>query len=66
MELCNFVQKVVIKTIEKKRCKKEKWLSEEVLQISKKREAKGRGERETYIQLNVKFQGRASRDKKAL
>ena len=46
--VCDIVQEAVIKTIPKeKKCKKAKWLSEEALQISeKKREAKGKGERE--------------------
>ena len=43
-----------------------KWLSEEALQIAKKRrEVKGKGEEESYIQLNAEFQGIARRDKKA-
>ena len=56
----------VIKTIsKKKKCKKAKWLSEEALQISeKRREAKGKGEKERYTHLNVEFQI-ARRDKKA-
>ena len=42
MELCDIVQEAVIKTIpKKKKCKKEKWLSEEALQIAEKRDAKG-------------------------
>ena len=42
------------KTIPKrKKCKKAKWLSKGVLQIAEKREAKGKGERERYIQLNA-------------
>ena len=47
-EVCDIVQKAVIKTIpKKKKCKKEKWLSEEALQIAEKRkEAKGKGEKE--------------------
>ena len=53
------------KTIPKqKKCKKAKWLSEEALQIAEeRREVKGKGERERYTQLNVKFQKRA-RNKK--
>ena len=45
----------VIKTIpKKKKCKKAKWLSEEALQIAeKRREAKGKGEKERYIHLNA-------------
>ena len=49
-EVCDIVQEAVIKTIpKKKKCKKEKWLSEEALQISeKRREVKGKGEKERY------------------
>ena len=51
---------------EKKKCKKAKWLSEEALQITeKRREAKGKGEKERYIHLNAEFQRIARRDKKA-
>jgi len=58
----------VIKTIpKKKKCKKAKWLSEEALQIAeKRREAKGKGEKEIYTHLNSKFQRIARRDKKAI
>ena len=46
----------MIKTIpKKKKCKKAKWLSEEALQIAEKREVKGKGEKETYIDLNADF-----------
>ena len=50
MEVCDIVQEAVIKTIPKKeKCKRAKWLSEEVLQIAvKRREAKGKGEKERY------------------
>ena len=67
MEVCNIVQEAVIKTIpKKKKCKKAKWLSEEVLQIAeKRREAKGKGEKERYTHLNTDFQRIARRDKKA-
>ena len=56
-EVCDTVQEAVIKTIpKKKKCKKAKWLSEEALQIAvKRREAKGKGEKERYIQLNEEF-----------
>ena len=56
----------MIKTIpKKKKGKKAKWLSEEVLQIAvKRREVKGKGEKERYIHLNAEFQRRARRDKK--
>ena len=56
-----------IKTIPmEKKCKKEKWLSEEALQIAeKRREAKGKGEKERYTHLNAEFQRRARREKKA-
>ena len=58
MEVCDMVSVAVIKTIPKKRKgKKEKWLSEEALQIiEKRREAKGKGEKERYTHLNAEFQ----------
>ena len=67
MKVCNTVQEAVIKTIPKeKKFKKAKWLSEEALQIAeKRREAKGKGEREIYTNLNAEFQRIASRDKRA-
>ena len=50
----------------KKKYKKIKWLSEEALQIAeKRREAKGKGEKERYTHLNAEFQRRARREKKA-
>ena len=50
----------------KKKCKKAKWLSEEVLQIAvKRREAKHKGEKERYTRLNAEFQRIARKDKKA-
>ena len=57
----------MIKAIpKKKKCKKAKWLSEEALQIAeKRREAKGKGEKESYTHLNAEFQRIARRDKKA-
>ena len=57
----------MIKTTPKKmKCKKAKWLSEKTLQITKKRrEAKGKGEKERYIHFNAEFQRIARRDKKA-
>ena len=49
-----------------KKCKKEKWLSEEVLKIAvKRREAKSKEEKEGYKHLNAEFQRIARRDKKA-
>ena len=64
MEVCDIVQEAMTKAIQKK-CKKAKWVSEEVLQIAgERREAKDKGERERYIQLNAEFQ-RIRRDKKA-
>ena len=67
MEVHDTVQEAVIKTmLKKKKCKKAKWLSEEVLQIAeKRREAKGKGEKERYTHLNAEFQRIARRDKKA-
>ena len=65
-EVHDIVQKAVIKKIpKKKKCKKEKWLSEESLQIPEKRKVKGKREKETYIHLNAEFQRIARRDKKA-
>ena len=66
MEVRDTVQDAVIKTIpKKKKCKKAKWLSEEALQIAeKRREAKGKGEKERYIHLNAEFQRIARREKK--
>ena len=57
----------MIKTIPKeKKCKKAKWLSDEALQIAeKRREAKGKEEKERYTHLNAEFQRIARRDKKA-
>ena len=65
--VCDIVQEAVIKTIpEKKKCKKAKWLSEEALEIAvKRREAKGKGEKERYTHLSTEFQRTARRDKKA-
>ena len=56
----------MIKTILKKnKCKKAQWLSEEALQIAeKRREAKGKGEKERYADLNAEFQRIARREKK--
>ncbi|XP_055443428.1 uncharacterized protein LOC129657198 [Bubalus kerabau] len=67
MEVPDIVQEAGIKTIpKKKKCKKEKWLSEEGLQIAvKRREEKSKGENERYIYLNAKFQRIARRDKRA-
>ena len=66
-EVHNVVQEAGIKTIpKKKKCKKTKWLSEEVLKIAeKRREAKGKGERGGYTQLNAEFQTISRRDEKA-
>ena len=66
MEICDIVQETGIKTmLKKKKCKKAKWLSEEALQIAeKRREAKGKGEKERYIHLNAESQRIARRGKK--
>ena len=66
MEVRDIVQEAGIKTIpKKKKCKKAKWLSEEGLQIAEKRkETKGKGEKERYTHLNAEFQRIARRDKK--
>ena len=67
MEVHNIVQESVTKTIPKEnKCKKAKWLSEETLQTAmKRRETKGKGEKERYNHLNAEFQRIARRDKKA-
>ena len=67
MEVRDIVQEAVIKTIsKKKKCKKAKWLHEEALQIAeKRREVKGKGEKERCTHLNAEFQRIAGRDKKA-
>ena len=67
MEVCDTVQETVMKTIpKKKKYKKAKWLSEEALQIAvKRKEVKGKGEKEKYTHLNAEFQRIARRDKKA-
>ena len=66
MEVPEIVQEAVIKTIpKKKKHKKTKWLSEEALQIAKKRrKVKGKGEKEGCTQLNSEFQKIARRGKK--
>ena len=66
-EVCDIVQEAVIKTIpKKKKCKKAKWLSEEVLKIAvKRREVNGKGEKERYTHFNAEFQRLARRGKKA-
>ena len=64
IEVHDIVQEAMIKTVPKiKKCKKAKWLSEEALQIAEKREAKGKGEKESYTHLNTEFQRIARRDK---
>ena len=66
-KVCDIVQEALIKTIpKKKKCKKAKWLSEEVLQIAvKRREGKSKGEKGRYSHLNAEFQRIARRDEKA-
>ena len=65
MEVRDIVQETGIKTIPmEKKCKKAKWLSGEALQIDlKRREMKGKGQKERYIHLNAEFQRIAKRDK---
>ena len=66
-EVRDIVQETAIKIIlMEKKCKKAKWLSGEALQIAvKRREVKGKGEKETYIHLNSELRRTATRDKKA-
>ena len=67
MEVCDIVQEAGIKAIpKKKKCKKAKWLFEEALQIAeKRRQPKGKEEKERYTHLNAEFQRIVRRDKKA-
>ena len=62
-EVSDIIQEAVIKNIpKKKKCKKAKWLSEKAIQIAeKRREVKGKGEKERYIHLNSDFQRTAGR-----
>ena len=66
-EVHDIVQEAVMKTIiKKKKYKSAKWFSEQVLQTAvKRREAKGKGEKERYTHLNADLQRIARRDKKA-
>ena len=66
-EVHDIAQEKRIKTIpKKKKCKKEKWLSKEVLQRAvNRREVKSMGEKERYTHLNAEFQKIARRDEKA-
>ena len=66
LEVDDIVQEAGIKTIpKKKKCKKAKWLSDEALQIAdKRREVKGKGEKERYTHLNAEFKRVARRNKK--
>ena len=67
MEVHDIVQEAVIKTIsKKKKCKKAKWSSDEALQRNEKRkDVKGKAEKERYTHLNGEFQRTAGRDEKA-
>ena len=66
MELCDTEQEAMIKIIPKKKYKKAKWLPEEALQIGeKRRETKGKWEKEKHAHLNAEFQRIAQRDKTA-
>ena len=68
MDVHDIVQEAVIKNIpKKKKCKNAKWLPEEALQIAeKRREGKGKGEKERYMHLKAEFQIITRRDKKDL
>ena len=67
MEVHDIVQEAWIKTIpKKKKCRKAKWLFEEGLQIAERRkDVKGKSEKERYTHLNAEFQRILRRDKKA-
>ena len=66
-EVRDIVQEAGIKTIpKKKKCKKAKWLFEEAIKVvAKRREVKGKGEKERYTSLNAEFQRPARRNNKA-
>ena len=66
MEACNIIWEAVTRIIPKiKKCKKAKWLSERALQIAeKRREVKGKGDKEIYTYLNAEFRRIARRYKK--
>ena len=67
MEVCNIVKWVVIKTIPKKKCKKAKWLSEEDLHVAeKRREAKGKEEKEGYLNPSECRVPKNSKEKESL
>ena len=66
MEVHDIVQETGIKTIPtEKKCKKAKWWSEEAIKAEKRREVKGKGEKEKYTHLNAEFQRISRRDRKA-
>ena len=68
MDVSDIVQEAVIKTTpKKKKYKKAKWLHEEAYEKTamKRREVKGKGEKERYTHLNAEFQRIARNDKKA-
>ena len=67
MDIHDFVQETGIKTIhKKKKCKKAKWHLRRPYKLAeKRREAKGKGEKQRYTHLNSEFQRKAKRDKKA-
>ena len=68
MEVRDIVKEAGIKTTpKKKKCKKAKWLSEKALKIAeRRREPKGKGEKQRYTHMNAEFQRTARGDKKAL
>ena len=68
MEVCDILQETEIYTIPmEKKCRKEKWLFEEPLQIAvKRREVKSKEEKERYKHLNAEFQKIARRNEKAI
>ena len=66
MEACDTLQEAMINILKKKKCKRAKCLSKEALQIAeKRRDVKGKGEKERYTHLNAGFQRIARQDKKA-
>ena len=66
MEVCDTVQKAVVRTIpKKKKCKEANGFLINLQIVDQRREVKGKGEKERYTHLNAEFQRMARRDKKA-
>ena len=65
-EVYKIVQEAMTSIANKRKCKREKWLSKEALQIAnERRQVKGKGEREIYTQLNAEFQRQQGKIRKS-